>query len=97
MTSIWDAPQASEQTTQTSSDKGSRNPVAPNVATLGGRERIYGTQTGPLLSSAGRGIVGGVPYGESDQQRVEALNAQYPFNPGFVARARAASRQALGR
>jgi hypothetical protein len=95
MSTIWDQPQHAGQATDTTSTA----PVsgAPDVPTTGTRERQMGTQAGPLLSGAGRGIVGGVPYGETEQERAEALNAQYPFDPGFVKRARAATRQAIGR
>jgi len=95
MTSIWDAPQHPGQATATSSTAPTSG--APAVPTTGGRERIMGTQAGPLFTPAGRGVVGGVPYGQTEQTRAETLNKQHPFAPGFVAKARAATRQALGR
>lgn len=93
MSSIWDTPQAPEQTTSTTSD----TKPSPDVATNGARERIYGTQAGPLLSPSGRGIVNGVPYGESEQGRLETLNKMYPFRPQWASRLAAATRKAIGR
>lgn len=93
--SIWDRPKTSHS--ETAEAHTVRPTEGPNVATTGTRERLYGQQAGPLLSSSGRGIVNGVPYGESENDRVEALNAQYPFQPGVVARLRGATRKALGR
>lgn len=92
--SIWDAPTTSHSQTAAAHRDTSG---APSVATTGTVERAYGTQAGPLLSAQGRGVRNGIPYGQSEQARVEALNAQYPFQPGVVARLRGASRSALGR
>jgi hypothetical protein len=51
----------------------------------------------PLLNTAGRGIVGGVPLGEQRQIEARELNRKYKFLPAALARARAATNRALGR
>lgn len=93
--SIWDAPKTPHSETDRTHKTSS---ALPSAGTVGARERIFGKQAGtPLLTRAGRGVIGGVPYGESANRRAEALNAQYPFQPGVVARLRAATQASLGR
>lgn len=58
---------------------------------------LFGTQAGPLLTSEGRGVVGGIPYGEQLQSEADALQRQYLFQPGVAARFRALTRKALRR
>lgn len=58
---------------------------------------LYGTEAGPLLTPAGRGVVNGVPYGEQLQDEARILKHQYRFQPGVAKRFRALTKRALGR
>lgn len=83
-TTIWDVPNPDEtETSQTSPTTGGSVPIAD--------------QPGPVLNQQGYGVVGGVPYGETERDRHQSLRDMYPFQPGWVARLRGATRSALGR
>lgn len=53
--------------------------------------------TGELLTSEGRGVRGGVPYGEQLETEAREVNAMHRFRPGAASALRAATKRALGR
>jgi hypothetical protein len=72
-------------------------PVPGNVATTLPSAHFLGTEAGPLVTPAGRGMVGGVPYGTNLQVELASLRTQYLLRPAAYGALRAATRQALGR
>lgn len=51
----------------------------------------------PLLTGEGRGVKGGVPYGQQLLAEDKEMARNYKFRPAAAARLRAATRRALGR
>lgn len=68
-----------------------------DVPTADADGHVYGTLAGPLLTSEGRGVRGGRPYGEQLHTEAEEMHAMYALRPAAYARLRAATRAALGR
>lgn len=89
--SIWDQPVTPGTTLTREIDKSGRA-VAMVKANLTGE-----TTHGPLLNTAGRGVVNGRPYGEQLQTEYAELNEIYRYRPAIAARLRAATNAALGR
>lgn len=94
MASIWDAPATSGADASAPPTMSSPNPSVPTVPAS---QRQMGTQAGPLLTRQGRGVKNGVPYGESEQARLQEMNRMYLLRPGWKSRLVAATRTALGR
>ena len=94
MGSIWDAPVPPEADASAPPDPAADTPSVPTVDP---RERIFGTQAGPLFTDAGRGVKNGVPYGETEQARLAEMNRAYLLRPSWAQRLVAATRAALGR
>lgn len=82
--SIWDAPNPQSTNTQ------------PGESPLG-RDVPIGSVREPLLTGSGRGVKGGVPYGEQLKSEQDDLDAMYRLRPSFGRVLRAATRAALGR
>lgn len=57
------------------------------------------TKGGPLprITSEGRGVVGGKPYGEQLQTERAEMDLRWKLLPGHGSRLRGATRKALGR
>ena len=65
-----------------------------SVPTTNEKEQLYGHG---LLSSEGRGVVNGVPYGEQLEDEKREMTSMYRFRPAAFAALRAQTRKALGR
>lgn len=91
--SIWDTP-----TPDTALTPDAPAPVTPGpVATSDPGAVLFGTQAGPLLSPAGRGVVNGAPYGEALLTERSMVEKMYRLRPQMGGRLLAATRKALGR
>lgn len=73
----------------------SNPPHRPSAPTTDTDKTVKGFST--LTRREGRGVVGGRPYGEQLEDERRDMATVYRFSPGFVARARAATRRALRR
>jgi hypothetical protein len=65
-----------------------------NVPKDGVKQILYGEG---LKIGPGRGIEGGIPYGEQLQKERDEVQKMHGFRPGVAAKVRAATRRALGR
>lgn len=96
MASIWDTPMVSGSPT-TKNHEAVSDTTGKGGEVIGQRERHFGTQAGPRWTGEGYGVKNGVPRGDTEHDRVEALHAQYPFAASGAKRLDAATRKALGR